>query len=264
MSVLATFADRSSAKFSLAAVPAPSENGFSDSLMRLLDRLDCRHPDSGEARQAIFRLRYQAYRRAGAIEPHISKSFSDPYDEMANAYLFGVYLDDELASSIRIHVVSKNHPRSPSVDAFRDILQPEIDAGKTIVDPSRFVTDEKLSRLHRGLPYITTRLCWLAARYFRAEHLLAAVRAEHQAFYRRVFNHRMICGPRAYPGLTKPLCLMTTHHPTAAEGVHRRYPFFRSSFSERRLLFERERSQTSLVAKPTPATFQPELKAAGA
>lgn len=263
MSVLATFADRSSAKFSLPADPAPSESSFSDSLTRLLDRVDCRRADSAEERQAIFRLRYQAYLREEAIEPHVSELFFDPYDELANTYLFGVYLDDELASSIRIHVVSKDHPCSPSVDAFHDILRPEIDAGKVVVDPSRFVTDERLARMHRGLPYITTRLCGMAARYFGAEHLLAAVRAEHQAFYRRIFNHRMICGPRAYPGLTKPLCLMTIHYPTVAEGVHRRYPLFRSSFTERRLLFERDRSQSSSVAKPARATFPSQRDAAG-
>jgi len=232
--------------------------------MRLLDRLDCRQADSGEERQAIFRLRYQAYLREGAIEPHISESFSDRYDEMTNAYLFGVYLDDDLVSSIRIHMVCQDHPYSPSVDAFRDILQPEIDAGKTITDTSRFVTDEKLSRLHRGLPYITVRLPWLAARHFRPGQAFAAVRPEHQAFYRRTFNCRMICGPRPYPGLTKPLCLMATRPSTAAEDVQRRYPHFRSSFSERRLLFEREPAQSTLIQKPAPATLPPELKAAGA
>lgn len=264
MSVLATLTDESRSKFSLAAVPAPSESSFSDSLMQLLDRVDCRRADSKEERQAIFRLRYQAYLREGAIEPHICESFSDPYDEMANAYLFGVYLDNELASSIRIHVVSKDHPCSPSVDAFRDILLPEIDAGKTIVDPSRFVSDERLARMHRGLPYTTTRLCGMAARYFGAEHLLAAVRPEHQAFYRRIFNHRVICGPRAYPGLTKPLCLMTIHYPTVAEGVHLRYPLFRSSFTERRLLFERDQSRSSPVPEPAQAPLPPELNLAGA
>jgi hypothetical protein len=32
---------------------------------------------------------------------------------------------------------------------------------------------------------------------------------------------------------------MTIHYPTVAEQVHRRYPFFRSTFFERRMLFER-------------------------
>jgi len=259
MSVLATLTDESRSTFSLAAVPPPSES-FSESLMQLLDRVDCRRVDTGEERQAIFRLRYQAYLREGSIDPDSSESFSDRYDDMANTYLFGVYLDGELASSIRIHVVSKNHPRSPAADAFSDIFLPEIDGGKIVTDTSRFVTDEKFSRLYRGLPYITVRLPWLAARYFRPEQAFAAVRPEHQAFYRRTFNCQMVCEPRAYPGLTKQLCLMTTYPATAAEVVQRRYPHFRSSFTERRLLFERDPSQSTLIE--TQAAPPPELETA--
>ena len=218
---------------------AGSESNFCDSIALLLDKINYRHADSSEQRQAIFRLRYEAYLREGAISPNSSGTFFDPYDETSNVYLFGVYIDDELAASIRIHVASKEHPACPSVEAFPDILQPELDAGNVIVDPNRFVVDESLSRLHRGLPYAILRLCGMAARYFGADHLLAAVRPEHQAFYRRIFHHRAVCEPRLYPGLARPLSLMTIHYPTVAEQVHRRYPFFRSTFFERRMLFER-------------------------
>jgi hypothetical protein len=82
------------------------------------------------------------------------------------------------------------------------------------------------------------RLGWLAAEHFGAEHFLVAVRAEHQAFYRRTFNHRPICEPRPYPLLAKPISLMTVHYPSVADQVHQRYPFFRSTFFERRMLFD--------------------------
>lgn len=223
---------------SIAVSRESAQSSFSDGVASLLDRIDYRLANSGEQREAIFRLRYQAYLREGAICPNSSRSFSDAYDETDNAYLFGVYIDGELASSVRIHVASKEHPCSPSLDAFADILQPELDADKIIIDPNRFVADETLSRLHHGLPYATLRLCGMAARYFDADLLLAAVRLEHQAFYRRVFQHRPICEPRPYPGLAKQLSLMTIHYATVAEQVHRRYPFFRSTLFERRRLFE--------------------------
>jgi hypothetical protein len=79
----------------------------------------------------------------------------------------------------------------------------------------------------------------MCARYFKADELLAAVRVEHQAFYRRIFQHRMVCAPRPYPLLAKPISLMTIDYPAVAEDVHRRYPFFRSTLFERRMLFER-------------------------
>jgi N-acyl-L-homoserine lactone synthetase len=222
---------------------------FSNGISRLLARIDCRRADSGEEREAISRLRYEAYLREGAISPNATGRFSDPYDDSDNAYLFGLYIDGGLASSLRLHIASKEHPSFPSLEVFPDYLQTELDAGKILVDSTRFVADERLSRLYRGLPYATLRLCMLAAEYFHADHLLAPVRSEHQAFYRRAFNHRVVCEPRPYPQLAKPICLMTVHFPSAAEGLYRKYPFFRSSGSERRKLFERNSGTVSREAE---------------
>jgi N-acyl-L-homoserine lactone synthetase len=216
-----------------------SSGSFSDSVTKLLDRIDYRRADTDEAREAIFRLRYQAYVRDGTIAPNAAGTFHDRYDDTDNAYLFGLYVDGELASAIRIHVASREHPYFPTLDVFPEYLRPQLDAGKVIVDPTRFVADERLSRIHRALPYATLRLCGMCARYFKADELLAAVRTEHQAFYRRIFQHRMVCAPRPYPLLAKPIGLMTIDYPIVAEGVHRRYPFFRSTLFERRMLFER-------------------------
>lgn len=217
-----------------------SEGSFSDNVAQLLDRIDYKRVDgSGEERESISRLRYKAYLREGAISPNHTRTFSDPYDETDNAYLFGLYLDGELASSMRIHVGSREHPDFPTLEVFSDVLQPELDAGKVIIDSTRFVTDENLSRLHRGLPYATLRLCWMAVEHFNADHFLAAIRVEHQAFYRRTFHHRVICEPRPYPKLAKPISLMTAYYPTCAHDVYRRYPFFRSTLFERRMLYER-------------------------
>ena len=135
---------------------------------------------------------------------------------------------------------------------------------RVIVDPTRFVVDDVLARLHRALPYATLRLCGMAAQYFGADHLLAAVRVEHQAFYGRVFRHQLVCEPRAYPHLSKPICLMTIHYPTAAEDAYRRYPFFRTTASEQTMLFDRSmpgavRWQASTVAREVPSV---DLKAA--
>jgi N-acyl-L-homoserine lactone synthetase len=224
---------------SVASNRESKPSSFSDSVAKLLDRIDYRRADSGEEREAIFRLRYQAYTRDGTISPNSAGTFSDRYDDTDNVFIFALHIDGELLSSVRIHVASKAQPYFPTLDVFPEYLQPELDAGKIIVDPTRFVADERLSRVYRALPYATLRLCGMAARYFAADQLLAAVRVEHQAFYRRVFQHRMVCAPRPYPLLAKPISLMTIDYPTVAEPVHRRYPFFRSTLFERRMLFER-------------------------
>jgi hypothetical protein len=142
---------------------------------------------------------------------------------------------------LRLHIGSADNPDFPSREVFPDFLQPELDAGKVIVDPTRFVVDDGLARLHRTLPYATLRPCGMAAVYFGADHLLAAVRVEHQAFYQRVFRHQLVCVARVYPHLSKPICLMTIDYLTVAEDAYRRYPFFRTKASEQKILFDRSK-----------------------
>ena len=215
-----------------------NQNMFTDRVSNLLEEVDYRIAETDADLDAIFRLRYEAYRREEFIHTNVSGTFTDDYDQSGNARIYGVYLNDRLVSSIRIHVASRADPDCPSLSTFSDILRPAIDAGKVLVDPTRFVTDRHLSRDLKGLPYITLRLCWIAAVHFQAEHFLVAIRAEHQAFYRRTFRHRAVCPPRAYAMLNCPISLMTVNCDEVAESVYRRYPFFRSNGFERRMLFD--------------------------
>ena len=216
--------------------------------------MDCRIVRTDDERAAVGRLRYEAYLREGAIDSSALQSFTDPHDEDPNAWVFGLYLGGELASSIRLHIASTEAPNFPSLAVFADLLAPELEAGKTIIDPTRFVTDQRLARLYPALPYVTLRLCWLAAEYFDADHLLAAVRPEHQAFYRRLFSHRPICGPRCYPSLSKPITLMTVDYRQVADRIYRRFPFVRSTYFERRMLFERARPSAAVIPlNPVPS-----------
>jgi N-acyl-L-homoserine lactone synthetase len=227
-----------------------SDDAIAAQVMRLLDRVDCRLAETDEERDAIFRLRYRAYLRSEGIAPNASEKFSDPYDDIGNVFLFGLYDGNALASSVRIHVASKDHPEFPTLDVFPDILRPRLDAGEVMIDTTRFVADAELARLNRVLPYATLRLCGLAARHFHADYLLAAVRTEHQAFYRRAFGHELVCSPRSYPMLAKPVCLMMAQ----VDQIYHRYQFLRSTFAERRLLFTASRAEGRNATPLAPAT----------
>lgn len=221
----------------VALASAENSDRLVDRVAALIERADYRLADTPSERNAIFRLRYQAYLREGAIEENASGSFSDALDNLPNALVYGIYIDGALASSIRLHVATRAYPQLPALNVFSDLLQPEIAAGKVIVDPTRFVADRAASRQHPELCYVTTRLAWLASEYFAANFLLATVRAEHQAFYKRTFGHKVICEPRHYPSLSKPISMMALDFPLNRERVLRRYPFFRSTVFERRMLF---------------------------
>src|SRR5580658_4360908 len=97
---------------------ARPENAFSDSVSRLLDRMDVRLAQSSEDREAISRLRYQAYLREGAISPNATGTFSDPYDEIGKVFLFGLYFDGQLASSSASTSVAKNTRTFPRCTFF--------------------------------------------------------------------------------------------------------------------------------------------------
>ena len=214
-----------------------SETGFSDRVLNLLEKADYRPAITDQEKDQIYRLRYDAYLREGAIGPNFAKRLSDRYDDLDNAWMLGVFVDGHLASSIRLNVSSAAYPELPALKVFSDFLGPDIDAGRTIIDPTRFVVDSTFARAYPELPYVTTRIGWMAGEYFGADKILATVRTEHQAFYKRVFGHEVVCDARPYPTLIKPLSLMTLDYFAMKERVHRRFPFFRSTYFERRMLF---------------------------
>jgi N-acyl-L-homoserine lactone synthetase len=226
----------------------------------LLQRTQYRRADTDEAREAIFRLRYEAYLREGAIKPSFARSFSDRYDDLDNAWNVGLYVDDQLCSAMRIHVGTQDVPEMVATDVFGEYVRPTLETGKVIVDPTRFVVDPQMARVYPELPYLTVRVGHMAAEHFAADVVLATVRAEHQAFYKRVFGHVVICPPREYPTLIKPLSLMMLDYPSERDRILRRYPFFASTQAERAVLYgEPPLNESRNLVPLRPATASRQL-----
>lgn len=210
---------------------------FSEAVEDLIGKTTCRAVQTPDERERVFKLRYDAYAREGAIARGPDERFTDPLDRAANAMIFGVYVEDRLAASMRLHIVTRDTPDYPGQQVFSDYLAPLLDVGQTFIDPTRFVIDLDSSRQFPKLPYVTVRIAWMASAFFRADYLLATVRSEHQAFYKRLFGHRLVCDARRYPMLAKPISLMMLDFPAERERVERRYPFFLSTPAERSALF---------------------------
>ncbi|WP_128927845.1 N-acyl amino acid synthase FeeM domain-containing protein [Bradyrhizobium guangxiense] len=205
----------------------------------IFDRIDYRLIESPEDRDRICALRYRGYLHGGLISESESQRVTDPYDDAPNAWTFGVYVDGELCSSLRLHVLTSEWRMSHTSDLFSDVLYPRLDRGEIFVDPCRFVADPEKAKKFPELPYLTLRLAYLACEDFKADTGLAAGRAEHQAFYRRGFLHQPITGPRSAPNLHINVALMTSDFRSLRERVLTRFPIMRSSAFERRMLFER-------------------------
>ena len=183
----------------------------------LLDQVDYRLANTPEEKEEIYNLRYRAYLREGAVKESPEQRVTDQYDDLPNSWTFGVYLYGELYSSVRISVLTSEWRESCCAEAFGEILDPRLDRGEVIIGPSRFVADPDKVKRFPELPYLTLRLAYMACEYFNADLGLAIVRAEHQAFYRRVFLHETIAKPRMFPGLLKPVGLMAADFPALAQ-----------------------------------------------
>ena len=212
---------------------------FNEAAAELLRRVAFRRADDPEIKRDIYRLRYRSYLREGAIGPNPDRRFEDRYDLLPNTASFGVFVDDNLAASLRLSISRDVDTELPGMTVFPDILGPMLAAGNKIIDPTRFVVDEAFGRMFSKLPYVTLKIIWMALDYFEADTMLATVRTEHQAFYRRFFGHRLLCPARPYPSLLKPICLMTLDYtdPAVRDRVNQRYPFMLSTEAERDRLF---------------------------
>jgi N-acyl amino acid synthase FeeM len=217
----------------------------------LLDRVDYQLVETPEERDAVYAMRYRAYLHGGLIAPSESLRVSDSYDDAPNAWIFGIYVDGELCGSLRVHVLTSEWRMSYATELFGDVLHPRLDRGEVFVDPARFVADPEKSQRFQELPYLTVRLGYLACDYFKADTGLSLVRAEHQAFYRRVFLSETIAEPRAFPNVSKKVALMASDFRNVREKILTRFPIMRSSAFERRMLFDR----TAQRAMPHPTSL---------
>jgi len=218
-----------------AALTAPPS--LRDRIEGLMPRVRYRRAVTAGDREAIFRMRHAAYLREGAIAPRPRGLFFDEVDDAANTVLVAVHVDGRIAGSIRISIATPLLPEIPTAKVFPEFLLPEIAAGRVIVDPTRFVGDREISREIPELPYLTLRVPWLAMEHFGADLMLAAVRPEHQAFYRRLWGNETVCPPRPYPALARPVALTVLDYARARDTVHDRHPYFRSTAAERTAIF---------------------------
>jgi hypothetical protein len=163
--------------------------------------------------------------------------FHDEFDESPNAWLIGVFIDGELASSVRLHIAASSDAALPAAKVFSDVLAPRLQAGQCLIDVTRHVNRVEFSRRFPEMPYITVRPAFLAEEYFEADYLVAAVRNEHEGAFKRMYGFVRWSEPREYPLLGRLMPLIAYDCPGLRAKTHARYPFYDSSPAELRRLF---------------------------
>ena len=221
----------------MARAATNSGSEFSKRVHEFIERVNYRRMESAAELDTIRRLRYDAYLREGAIGPNDEERLVDEFDDLGKVANIGVYHEEKLIGGLRLHFLESPEDPSPAHDAFADILTPLLQAGKRFVDPNRFVADFTSARNFPELPFATLRLSMMASAHHNADFITATVRAEHRAFYRRVFFATQICPPRKYPMLLKDLGLMFVDHGNERARILARNPYFASTPEECAALF---------------------------
>lgn len=163
---------------------------------------------SAEDLQAVGELRHRCYVEDALIEPLEDGVFLDQYDFVENAQTYLIEYRGKLAASIRLHILDDLRSRSATMDAFPDILEPMISAGRVLLDGARFVVDPDLGSARLAVARQTLRIYAAAAAESTVTYGVAAVQEQQIRFYTRIFGFRQIAGPRAYCRLNAKLALM--------------------------------------------------------
>lgn len=175
--------------------------------------------------EQIYRLRYDCYLAEATIAENDTGLMTDPFDNTANSVHIAVEIEGEILAAVRLHLVSRLSPISPTLEVFPEVLD-RVMHGQTVLDPTRFVIDPSARKKRVPVHFLALRIPFLAAIYYDIDLALAPVRSEHTAFYRRYLGYKQEMEPRGYPSLTKPIHLLTADFREQRDTVLARTPVF--------------------------------------
>ncbi|TQX86281.1 MULTISPECIES: N-acyl amino acid synthase FeeM domain-containing protein [Rhizobium] len=235
------------------------QSSFSNKLLEVLDHIEYRRVETQEDMEEVARMRYRAYKLANILTLDGAKLI-DAVDFDDHAYVFGVYFDERLISTVRIHHVTPDHRISITRDMYPKEIDAFLDSGMTLIDPVRFAADPEIIGEMPALPYLTLRIASMAADYFDADRVLQLVSPQHAPFYKRVFSADTVVPAQMGVGKYNiPLTLMATRTREVRTALYERFPFFISEPYERRMMFQRSKAMGS-----TPLTILPTARFAAA
>jgi hypothetical protein len=223
--------------------------GFSARIRPLFEEVSHRCPRTPVEKDAVNWLRGEADDRRGLLRPPSdSRRHDKSLDASANAWVTTTFIENDLASTLRIHLANDENDYLPSLDIFADVVEPLLRDGSTIVDTTRLETRLELAQRIPIMPFIALRPAWLAAEYFDADFIIATVCEEHLAFYQRAFGFERWSEPRQCPHFNLVESSMGLNFNAVRDRVEATYPFLRSSEAEREALFRRWTALRAVMA----------------
>lgn len=206
-------------------------------LVSVTHGIDYRRITTPEDFEDVGALRRKAFNARDVYESKFESAVIEPLDLDPETYLFGLYHEGDLVSSMRLNMLSEGLPPTPAMELFETTLAPLLAQGMVFVDPSRFAIDAEASRMLPALPLLTHRLSTMMTLHKDADYCLCAVKLEHEAYYRRVFRATRLAGPYEPRGMRVKAVLLGISH-NNVDYVMNRNPLFHYTETEARLLFD--------------------------
>ncbi len=210
---------------------------FSSSIFSLLERVEYRRIQSAEDFQVVGNLRNISYQSKQFIDLSSFGALIDEEDFSDYCHVVGVYIDEQLVSTIRLHLVTPDNRNGPTFEYFPDVANKILDSRHSYIDPSRFASDPLMLWQYPTIPLLTLRAAAMASIYFNVDHCMSCVRADSTSFYRRSFGSSELASSRDIAGFTVPLAVMGARIADIRERLETRFPFFKSQPYEQRMMF---------------------------
>ncbi|MDE1468598.1 N-acyl amino acid synthase FeeM domain-containing protein [Aurantiacibacter sp. D1-12] len=207
-----------------ATTPAQKLQALVDGLQTLV--VDAR------LKGAVAKLRYRAYRNAGAVGANGTGAIWEECDRDLNARTFAIVLEGIPLATIRVHVARSSCASSPCCLVFPEIVAPWFAEGRAIIDSSCFCVEPELAQRFPALALAAVRIPVVLAQTFAPSWLVATPRRGHEGFYMRNFGGKRLAKSRPYPGRDRPLALVGNRMELITEKIFRRYPAYRAGDAE--------------------------------
>jgi len=218
--------------------PRHLESAFLKKAQKTLELIEYRKITTSKEIEDVQRLRFEAYSRENNVFSDRSFLRSDKFDNEKNAEIFGLYIENRLASSLRLHRVTSETPQTPSALYFPEFFMTRLARGDSFLEPTRFVASEEFARRFPSLHFMTMRVCFMATVHYQVPFILCSVRAEHGSYYRRYFGMEAEVVGKRVPTIAVPADLYVGKVADKLPLVEERLPFMRSTEDERHALFE--------------------------
>jgi hypothetical protein len=209
---------------------------FVERVLQTLDDIEYRRIRTAEDLDGVIALRTKTY-RAHKVYVRDDAPMTDALDLDPRYFGYAVYWRGILIASVRLHIVTADNPHSTSRSYYPYVLDPLLAQGLTFMDPTRFSIDPDLANVTTGLPLVTLRLGFLAAKHFNTDFCLSMIKKSHTPFYRKVFRSTQLTPYLPFQTVHAHYALFSSPR-TMEDPICAEYPLFRSTATERAMLFE--------------------------